>query len=295
MYGAGPLGTCAIAILRALYPDVEVAVVARFDAQAQLAEKLGATGVPARAEQLALIEELAEWSGGGLRPTMGGLPGLPMCHPGGIDVVYDTVGKPETFEVGVRVLKARGTLVQIGRARSRAAGSGVPLYFKEIRWVGSNAFGIEEVEGNRQHGIGHYLDLVAGGRIDLTGMLTHTFPLDEWRDAFATIADPGRDRRHQGRDRPTRAELRVTLAGPAGQPRRRDRRRVGCRTHAPARSRRLAGARLAAPGFTVQCPPGDNLAIHVAVVAAPPGSALVVQVDGIPERGLLGRGADHRS
>jgi 4-hydroxy-4-methyl-2-oxoglutarate aldolase len=48
------------------------------------------------------------------------------------------------------------------------------------------------------------------------------------------------------------------------------------------------GARLAAPAFTVQCPPGDNLAIHVAVVAAPPGRALVVQVDGIPERGYWG-------
>ena len=27
----------------------------------------------------------------------------------------------------------------------------------------------------RQHGIDHYLDLVHDGRIDLTGMLTHTF------------------------------------------------------------------------------------------------------------------------
>ena len=40
------------------------------------------------------------------------------------------------------------------------------------------------------------------------------------------------------------------------------------------------GARLAAPAFTVQCPPADNLAIHVAVVTAPAGSALVVEVDG---------------
>ena len=31
VYGAGALGTCATAILRALYPDVEVLVVARFD------------------------------------------------------------------------------------------------------------------------------------------------------------------------------------------------------------------------------------------------------------------------
>ena len=48
------------------------------------------------------------------------------------------------------------------------------------------------------------------------------------------------------------------------------------------------GARLAAPAFTVQCAPADNLAIHVGVVSAPAGSALVVQVDGVPERGYWG-------
>jgi threonine dehydrogenase-like Zn-dependent dehydrogenase len=189
VWGAGSLGSCAIAILRALY-DVEIAVVARFDAQAQLAEKLGADLVVRTGEQLALIEALAAWSGGRLRPTMEGLPGLPMCHPGGIDVVYDTIGKPETFEVGVRVLKARGTLVKSGvHAPGRWEWS--PLYFKEISWVGSNAFGVEEVEGRRQHGIRHYLDLVASGRIDLTGMLTHCFPLEQWRDAFVAIATQG--------------------------------------------------------------------------------------------------------
>ena len=35
-----------------------------------------------------------------------------------------------------------------------------PLYFKEISWVGSNAFGVEEVDGERKHAIEHYLDLV---------------------------------------------------------------------------------------------------------------------------------------
>ena len=38
-----------------------------------------------------------------------------------------------------------------------------PLYFKEISWVGSNAFGVEEVEGVRKHAIDHYLDLVVDG------------------------------------------------------------------------------------------------------------------------------------
>ena len=43
------------------------------------------------------------------------------------------------------------------------AGSTRPLYFKELHLTGSNAFGIEEVDGVRKHGIQHYLDLVGRG------------------------------------------------------------------------------------------------------------------------------------
>ncbi len=185
VYGAGSLGCCAVAILQALYPDVEVAVVARFDAQAKVATRLGAAKVLAPEPRLALIEELVAWGGGRLRQP---LQGLPMAHPGPIDVVYDTVGKPETFEVGVRVLASRGTLVKAGvHAPGRWEWS--PLYFKEISWVGSNAFGVEEVDGVRKHAIDHYLDLVIDRRVDLHAMLTHTFRLEQWRDAFLAIAD----------------------------------------------------------------------------------------------------------
>jgi threonine dehydrogenase-like Zn-dependent dehydrogenase len=182
VYGAGALGTCATAILRALYPDVEVLVVARFEGQAEMARKLGAT-VIGHTPALKVIEEAAAWSGGVLRDS----DGLPMAFPGFIDVVYDTVGKQETFEVGTRVLKARGTLVKAG-VHGPTWWEDTPLYFKEISMVGSNAFGFEEVEGVRKHGIDHYLDLVSSGRVDLTGMLTHRFELDNWRDAFKTIA-----------------------------------------------------------------------------------------------------------
>jgi threonine dehydrogenase-like Zn-dependent dehydrogenase len=168
--------------LRSLYPDVEVLVVARFDAQADLARKLGAT-VIGHEPALKVIEEAAAWSGGKLRDS----DGLPMAFPGAIDVVYDTVGKKETFEVGTRVLRARGTLVKAG-VHGPTWWEDTPLYFKEISMVGSNAFGFEEVDGVRKHGIAHYLDLVRDGRVDLTGMLTHTFELDDWRDAFGALA-----------------------------------------------------------------------------------------------------------
>ena len=171
------------AILRALYPDVEVLVVARFEAQAEMARKLGAKVIGAHAAAA------GDRRGGGVVGRRAAQPrhGLPMAFPGFIDVVYDTVGKRETFEVGARVLAARGTLVKAG-VHGPTWWEDTPLYFKEISMVGSNAFGFEEVEGVRKHGIEHYLDLVVAGRIDLTGMLTHTFPLEAWRDAFTAIA-----------------------------------------------------------------------------------------------------------
>ncbi len=184
IWGAGALGTCANAILHALYPAVEVAVVSRFPAQTALAEKLGADIVLPSDDRIEVLHRVAEWSGGRFVESVAGLG---MCHPGGVDVVYDTIGKAETLEIGARVLKRRGTLVQSG-VHGADRWDTSPLYFKELKLTGSNAFGIEEVEGERKHGIQHYLDLVAAGRVDLSGMLTHSFRLEAWRDAFHALA-----------------------------------------------------------------------------------------------------------
>ena len=48
------------------------------------------------------------------------------------------------------------------------------------------------------------------------------------------------------------------------------------------------GAALAAPAYPVGCTPGDNLAVHVAVTKAPPGSVLVVDVGQVADRGYWG-------
>jgi len=184
VYGAGALGASAVAALRALYPEVEVAVVARFEAQRALATRLGAALVVDHEPRLAVVEALAEWSGGVLHTPFGGLP---VAHPGGVDVVYDTIAKPETLEVGVRVLKERGTLVESGVA-TPGRWEWTPIYFKELLVAGSNAFGVEEIGGVRKHAIAHYFDLVADGRVDLRGMLTHRFPLEGWLDALRALS-----------------------------------------------------------------------------------------------------------
>jgi len=186
VYGAGALGSTSVAILTQLYDDIDVGVVARWSAQAELARSMGAT-VFEHEPREALIESVATWSGA---TTLQPWNGLPVAYPGHVAMVYDTVGSPLTIEVGMRVLEYRGTLVQMG-VGSPARFEWTPWYFKELRLVGSNAFGVEEFEGVRQHAISHYLDLTTNGRIDLTGLLTHRFRLEDWRQAFTTIIDQG--------------------------------------------------------------------------------------------------------
>jgi threonine dehydrogenase-like Zn-dependent dehydrogenase len=188
VYGAGALGATTTALLKALHPDVAVAVVAAHDGQAALAHQFGADLVVRPEPRATLVEQLADWSGATLRTPW---QGLPVAHPGHVDVVYDTVGSPATIEVGVRLLASRGSLVVTGVA-APGRFEWTPLYFKEIRLVGSNAFGIETVGGRRQHAISHYFDLVLGGRLDVSAMLTHTFRLSQWREAFVTLGDQDR-------------------------------------------------------------------------------------------------------
>jgi threonine dehydrogenase-like Zn-dependent dehydrogenase len=186
VYGSGTLGLLAIAILRLLHPHVRVLTVARFDHQAQLAGKFGAERVIRHRPALAILEAIAESCSSPIARPWRGLPML----LGGVDVVYDTVSSPETFEVGLRLTKSRGAIVVLGVEPPRRF-EWTPLYFKEIAIVGSNGFGIEEYDGRRQHAMEWYFEFLRSGRIDVTPIITHRFPLARYRDAFMTCYAQG--------------------------------------------------------------------------------------------------------
>ena len=187
VYGCGTLGLAAVAILRALHPAVRVLAVARFEHQARLARTLGAERTLPHRPTRALVEGLAEATGAALLAPWRGLPML----NGGVDVIYDTVGSPETLEVGVRVTRSRGRISVTGVEAPRRF-EWTPLYFKELSVVGSNAFGVEEWEGRRQHAMEWYFELVRARRVDVTPILTHRFALEDYRPAFLACADQGR-------------------------------------------------------------------------------------------------------
>ena len=184
VYGCGTLGLCAIAILKALF-DVKIYAITRFDHQARLAKQLGAIEtIPWRPTE-DIITRFKDIAGAAeVLPPVEGMPGLPMLHGlRGVRVVYNTVGTAESLEVAVRIAGPRSTVVLSG-VDTPARFEWSPHYFKEINLVGSNAFGVEELNGKRQHAMRHYFDLIRERRIDVTPIISHRFTLDDYKTAF---------------------------------------------------------------------------------------------------------------
>jgi threonine dehydrogenase-like Zn-dependent dehydrogenase len=183
----------SVAILRTLYPAARVAIVARYPHQAEAAHRLGAHKVITARSSAQVVEAVADLASVRvLRPT-NGLPWLLR----GADAVYDTVGSPETLTVDVRVASARAPVVIAG-VGVPARWEWTPHYFKEVVLIGSNAFGVEELDGIRMHAMAHYLRLAAQGRFDLSPLITHRFHLDEFAQAFAVLHAKGRHRAVKG-------------------------------------------------------------------------------------------------
>jgi threonine dehydrogenase-like Zn-dependent dehydrogenase len=184
VYGAGVLGLLSVATLRALFPSARVAIVARYPHQAERACQLGAEHVVLARSPAAIVETIGEMVGARVHHPPRGLPWLLR----GVDAIYDTVGSAQTLEVGIRIASPRAPIVITG-VGVPARFEWTPHYFKEIALLGSNAFGIEELQGVRQHAFEHYMQMVERGRLDLSPLITHRFRLEQFREAFLVMHD----------------------------------------------------------------------------------------------------------
>ncbi len=187
VYGSGTLAYAAIALLRHLYPATEVWAATRPGARAALAERTGAHAVLSCSPD-ELVAQVAR--------RVGASPLAPWSEhdwlQDGPAVVYDTIGSTETVETSLRLLTTGGTLVISGVEPPKRF-EWTLLYFKELRVIGSNGFGIEDVGGVAKHSMEHYFDFVRDG-LDLTPVITHRFPLERWDEAVLTV----KDSRHTG-------------------------------------------------------------------------------------------------
>ncbi len=182
VYGLGTLGILTVAILRRLFPNVEVYAVGRHPHQARLATDLGASVVLA-GRPADLVLGVAKATGAEPLHPPSGLPWL----LDGVGIVYDLVGSASSLETAIRLVHSRGRVVVAGVGTPKRF-EWTPIYFKEVAIIGSNAFGLEPYRGEYRHAIDIYLELAREG-LSLGHLVTHRFPLSAWREAFLTLGD----------------------------------------------------------------------------------------------------------
>jgi threonine dehydrogenase-like Zn-dependent dehydrogenase len=175
--GSGTLGLMTVAALRATGFAGTVLAVAKYPAQAELARRLGATDV--LRPGAGLPKAVAEATGASLfRGTLG-----PPTLLGGPEVVYDSVGSSATVQDALQMVRGGGRVVVVGISPSMSVDSSC-LWLKEVRLIGSCGSGGSTMP--------RALDLAASGKLRLRDLITHRFPLSDWRSALRSALAKGR-------------------------------------------------------------------------------------------------------
>jgi threonine dehydrogenase-like Zn-dependent dehydrogenase len=180
--GAGTLGLAAVAALRALTPNVRVAVIARHEHQEQAALELGAHRVVRTDDETTLVEVLAQEVGVGVTGRGRGAMLLD-----GFTTVVEAVGSGETIGLAARLCAKRGVVHLLGAA-ARVEVDFAPFWFKELDLVGSFCHGVDSHRGSSAHSFSRALEIL-GTCAPLRRLVTHVFPLDELQRGVETAAD----------------------------------------------------------------------------------------------------------
>ncbi|MGE0715883.1 MAG: NAD(P)-dependent alcohol dehydrogenase [Alphaproteobacteria bacterium] len=101
----------------------------------------------------------------------------------GVDVAIEALGTQATFEAGLRVLRPGGTLSSLG------------VYSADLRIpLGAFAAGLGDhrivttlCPGGKER-MRRLMEVVASGRVDLGGLVTHRFPLERIEEAYDLFA-----------------------------------------------------------------------------------------------------------
>jgi threonine dehydrogenase-like Zn-dependent dehydrogenase len=198
--GCGLVGLGVIAMLRAWGFKGRLLATARYRFQQTLALHLGADEVwdAKDLRQKDLFDRLGEMFHA--RPVKGWF-GKKILF-GGVDLVYDALGVRDSVEDALRVVRPQGTVMIIGMGHPRWV-DWDPLPHKQLTVMGSHGRGIEQWGGRRRHTYEIVHELMADGRFPADKLLTHVFPLEDYRTALDVLT-------HKDRHAAVHAAFRVS-------------------------------------------------------------------------------------
>jgi threonine dehydrogenase-like Zn-dependent dehydrogenase len=181
--GAGTLGLCVIAALRALCLPGVLLVVAKHANQRRLARDLGADQVVKPDEHKRAARRV---SGSlALESDTGRIERL----TGGVDLVVDCVGSSSSLEQCLEVVRPGGRILLVGMpgvVRVDLA----PLWQREIELRGAYAYGSEDRPEGPRSTFQLALELVRDARLER--LVSARYPLERYEDAVAHAATAGR-------------------------------------------------------------------------------------------------------
>lgn len=181
--GCGTIGFLLLQTLRLLAPDAEVTALAEFEWQADLAKQFGARHILLRGADV--YQAAADLTGASLHARRRDNRML----MGGFDVVYDVVGIAATLTDALRLTRAGGTVVLVGVSLHRLRVDLTPVWYQEVNLLGAMGHGLARWQGEEISGFELALRWMRDGQLCVTPLLTHRFPLDAYREAFATAVD----------------------------------------------------------------------------------------------------------
>ena len=102
----------------------------------------------------------------------------------GVDVAIEALGRQETFESALRVLRPGGTLSSLGVYSGKVQ---IPLD-AFAAGLGDHKIVTTLCPGGRDR-MRRLLNVVSAGRVDLQPLVTHRFPLDRIEEAYDMFAN----------------------------------------------------------------------------------------------------------
>ena len=178
--GPGTVGLLVTAALRMLHPDLDITVVCAGEFGAERAMAAGATRTAQQPSATVLSEVAAVLGARLLKPRLGALPVLDT----GVDAVFDCVAHGDTIDLGLRLLRPRGTYVMVGTAAKEEIDWSL-LWWRELTLLGTIVYGEEpRLQGRRT--FEQVADWLRDPSYQVDGLVTHRFPLERYPEALMT-------------------------------------------------------------------------------------------------------------
>jgi len=171
--GGGVIGAMVVKAIRALGISCDITVAEPSPFAADYILKSGAN----RTIPGSILDAAVQVAGGrAYKPALG-----ESIVMGGFDRIFDTVGHQDTLNRALRALTAKGTLSVLGIGPPVKLDL-TPLWLKLQTVRGCYGYRYNDMPGGRRQAFDIALEMIAQKKVSVDDMLTHAFPIEQYRE-----------------------------------------------------------------------------------------------------------------